>query len=65
MANIVVINTHEASDKTAESVERRHYTVAALIAELQRFDGSAEVVVKNLNTGTFGSIDFQGVAKTA
>lgn len=59
----ITINTHEATDNTAADVERKHYTVAQLIAELQNCDPEAEVVIKNLNTGKYGSINFQGVTK--
>lgn len=58
----LVINTHEATDDTAEAVDRKHYTVDQLIAELKKYDGRSEVVIKNLNTGKYGSIDFQGLA---
>lgn len=61
MTKQVIINTHEADNNTASDVERRHYTVAQLIAELNQCDSAAEVVIKNLKTGKFGSIDFQGI----
>lgn len=56
------INVHDQVADTAIEVERRHYTVAQLIAELQKYDGDTEVVVKNLATGSFGSINFQGLS---
>lgn len=59
----VIINTHEADNNSAGEVERRHYTVAQLIAELQQCDGNAEIVIKKLGTGKFGSINFQGITK--
>jgi len=38
MSNSIVLNTHEATEDTANNVERRHYTVAQLIAELKKYD---------------------------
>lgn len=61
----VIINTHEATNKHAEYVQRRHYTVAQLIAELQKYDEEATVIIKNLNTGKYGSINFRGVTTEA
>lgn len=61
----VIINTHEATKTTANDVERKHYTVGQLIAELKQYDGDAPVIIKNLNTGNFGSIDFQGLTTTS
>lgn len=60
--NTLIINVHEQIDETSTQVERRHYSVAQLIAELQKYDGSSEIVIKNLNTGKYGSIDFQGLS---
>lgn len=57
----LAINVHDQSDSSPKDVERKHYTVAILIAELRRYDPNADVVIKNLNTGTFGSIDFHGL----
>lgn len=60
--NTLTINVHDQSDATASAVERRHYTAAQLIAELQKYDGNTEIIIKNLNTGLYGSIDFQGLS---
>lgn len=59
---MVIINTHEADANTADEVERKHYTVAQLIVELQRYDGETEIVVKNLHTGKYASINYQGLS---
>lgn len=59
--NQVIINTHEADANSAAEVDRQHYTVATLIAQLKNCDPNATLVIKNLNTGKFGSINFQGV----
>ena len=61
--NQVIINTHEADAKSAPEVDRQHYTVATLIAELNQCDPNASVVIKNLNTGKFGCINFQGISR--
>jgi len=60
--NTLTINVHEQTNLKSTEVERRHYTAAQLIAELQKYDGSSEIIIKNLNTGTYGSIDFQGLS---
>lgn len=66
MTKALAINVHiEPTTTTAGQIERRHYTVAALIAELQKYEGNTEVVVKDLNTGSFGSIDFRGLSVEA
>lgn len=62
MQKTLTINTHTADENNAFEVERRHYTVAQLIAELDQYDDDTEVVIKDLNTGKYGSIDFQGVS---
>lgn len=56
------INVHDQVSDTAIEVERRHYTVAQLIAELQKYDADTEIVIKNLSTGSYGSINFQGLS---
>ena len=55
--NTITINVHITGN-----TERRHYTVAQLIAELQTKSPEATVIIKDLNTGTVGSIDFQGLS---
>lgn len=62
MQKTLSINAHTADAANASDVERRHYTVAQLIAELNKYDGDTEVVIKDLGTGKYGSIDFQGVS---
>lgn len=62
---MVVINTHEADADKANEVDRRHVTVANLIAQLQQLPGDAEIVIKNLNTGKYGSLNFQTLSQEA
>lgn len=62
MQKTLSINTHTADANTAADVERRHYTVAQLIAELNNYDGDTEIVIKDLGTGKYGSISFQGIS---
>lgn len=57
----LAINIHEQDDNSASKVERKHYTVAQLIAELSKYNSDDGIVVRNLATGKFGSIDFQGL----
>jgi len=61
MQKTLSINVHEQDLPDVIMVDRRHYTVAQLIAELSKYDGETEIVVKNLSTGNYGSIDFQGL----
>lgn len=58
----LALNVHEQDSPDVIMVDRRHYTVAQLIAELQKYDGETEIVIKNLNTGNYGSINFQGLS---
>lgn len=62
---MVAINTHEADVDNANEVDRRHVTVANLIAQLQQYPADAEVVIKNLNTGKYGSLNFQTLSQEA
>lgn len=62
MQTTLSINIHTPDAELAAEVERRHYTVAQLIAELDQYDDDAEIVIKDLGTGKFSSIDFQGVS---
>lgn len=57
----LALNIHEQTEATASEVERKHYTVAQLIAELNRYNSDDTVIVRNLATGKFGSLDFQGL----
>lgn len=57
----LVINIHEQTGDKASDVERKHYTVSQLIAELKKYNDDDEVSVRNLATNKFGSIDFQGL----
>lgn len=57
----LIINVHSQDQAMANDVDRRHYTVKALIAELSKYDDNDELVIRDLNTGKFGSIDFQGL----
>ena len=62
MQKTLSINVHTPDAKSAADVDRRHYTVAALIAELNKYDGETVVVVNHLAAGKFGSIDYQGLS---
>jgi len=58
----ITINVHiEKEAKSFTDIERRHYTVGQLIAELQQYEKSVEIVVLNMNNGSYGSLDFMGV----
>lgn len=61
MQKTLSINVHTADVENANEVERRHYTVAQLIAELKRYDEDTQVIIKDLGTGKYGSIAFHGV----
>ena len=61
----LAINIFETESDTSSDVERRHYTVGQLIAELKEYDGETEIVIKNCLTGKYGAIDFQGLSVEA
>lgn len=62
MTTILTINIHEEDEFQSKDIDRRHYTVAQLIAELKAFDGDTPIVIKKLNRDTYCSIDFRGVS---
>ena len=62
MTTVLTINIHEEDEFQSKDIDRRHYTVAQLIAELKAFDGDTPIVIKKLNRAAYCSIDFSGVS---
>lgn len=65
MTTILTINIHEEDEFQSKDIDRRHYTVAQLIAELKAFDGDTPIVIKKLDRTAYCSIDFRGVSVEA